>query len=220
MPPTEDLPPVPPNPDPAGPFASVDPSSGPVGADERWRTADPAAAASSPADDVWPAAGPAKGLRVRLPIAVAALAVVAFGGVAAGAALKKTPAATVQAGAVGGSRAFGVNGGAGANGSGRFGGGVFGTITKVEGNTITVTQRDGTTATVVVPSGTAITKTVSGTLADLTAGTEIAVRGATADGKTTAESVTINPPNGGGSFGPGSFNGPRSGTGTTPTTTR
>src|SRR5581483_5181318 len=122
-------------------------------------------------EDVWPTAGPTKGLRIRLPIAIAALAVVAFGGAAAGASLKKAPSSTVQAGAVGtnrgsGARANGAtgtngataaNGATGANGAGgRFGpgGGVFGTVTKVEGNTITVTQRDGTTATVVVPSGT------------------------------------------------------------------
>ena len=169
-------------------------------------------------DDAWPTAGPTKGLRVRLPIAVAALAVVAFGGVAAGATLKKAPTSTVQAGAVGANRgtgtrangATGSNGAAGTNGAtgtagGRFGGlggGVVGTVSKVEGNTITVTQRDGTTSTVVVPSGTTISKTVSGALSDLTAGTTIAVRGTTADGKTTAESVTINPANGLGG-GPG-----------------
>jgi hypothetical protein len=107
---------------------------------------------------------------------------------------------------------------AGAIGRNR-GGGVFGTVTKVQGNTITVTQRDGTTATVVVPSGTTITKTVSGSVSDLTAGTSIAVRGTTADGKTTAESVTINPANG--AFGPGGFGGGRaqSGTATTGSTT-
>lgn len=159
-------------------------------------------------DDVWPTAGPAKGLRVRVPIAIASLAVMALVGAAAGAALKKAPASTaVQAGAVGGNRAFGAgpngaapNGAAGANGApGRLGGpggGVVGTISKVEGNTITVTQRDGTTANVVVPSGATVNKTVSGSVSDLTAGTSIAVRGTTADGKTTAESITINPANG------------------------
>lgn len=180
-------------------------------------------------DDAWPTAGPTKGLRVRLPIAIAALAVVAFGGVAAGATLKKSPSSTVQAGAIGANRgtAVGANGAAGANGAngaagtagGRLGGpggGVVGTVSKIEGNTITVTQRDGTTTTVVVPSGTTITKTVSGALSDLTAGTSIAVRGTTADGKTTAESVTINPANGG-AFGavPGLGTAPRQSTGTT-----
>ena len=140
-------------------------------------------------DEVWPSAGPPKGLRIRLPIALAALAVVAFGGAAAGAALKKAPASTaVQAGAVGGNRTFG----AGPNGPG---GGIVGTISKVEGSTITVTQRDGTTATVVVPSSATVNKTVSGSVSDLTPGTSIAVRGATADGKTTAETITLNPPN-------------------------
>jgi hypothetical protein len=164
--------------------------------------------------DVWPTATTAKGLRVRLPIAIAALAVVGLVGAAAGASLKKpASSATVQAGAVGGNRpaggangATGANGGPGATGlagTGRLGGpggGVVGTVTKVEGNTITVTQRDGTTVTVVVPSGTTINKTVSGSLSDLAAGTSIAVRGTTADGKTTAESLTINPANGAGSF--------------------
>jgi hypothetical protein len=179
-------------------------------------------------EDLWPTAGPTKGLRVRLPIAIAALAVVAFGGVAAGATLKKSsPSSSVQAGAVGGNRAFGnqangatgTNGATGANGAaGRFGpgGGVVGTVTKVEGNTITVTQRDGTSATVVVPSGTTISKTVSGAVSDLTAGTSIAVRGTTADGKTTAESVTINPANGAGGFGGPS---PQPSAGTTGTVT-
>jgi len=166
-------------------------------------------AAGADASDAWPTAGPAKGLRIRLPIAIACLAVVALAGAAAGATLKKpSSTSTVQAGAIGRNRAngaAGTNGATGANGAaGRFGaggGGVFGTITKVEGNTITVTQRDGTTATVVVPTGTTITKTVSGALSDLKAGTSIAVRGTTADGKTTAESVTVNPANG--AFGPG-----------------
>jgi hypothetical protein len=181
--------------------------------------------ASGDSDELWPTAGPAKGLRIRLPIAIACLAVVALAGAAAGATLKKPPSnSTVQAGAIGRNRAngaAGTSGAAGANGAagaaGRFGGpggGVFGTITKVEGNTITVTQRDGTTATVVVPSGTTITKTVDGSLSDLKSGTSIAVRGTTANGKTTAESVTINPANGG-AFGPGGFGGPRQTTGTT-----
>jgi hypothetical protein len=161
-------------------------------------------AAEADAGDAWPTAGPAKGLRIRLPIAIACLAVVALAGAAAGATLKKpSSTSTVQAGAIGRNRA-----------SGAGGGGVFGTITKVEGNTITVTQRDGTTATVVVPSGTAITKTVDGALSDLKSGTSIAVRGTTADGKTTAQSVQINPANG--AFPGGGFGGQRgqSGTGT------
>jgi hypothetical protein len=172
-------------------------------------------AAEADAGDAWPTAGPAKGLRIRLPIAIACLAVVALAGAAAGATLKKPASnSTVQAGAIGRNQA---NGAAGA--TGRFGGpggGVFGTITKVEGNTLTVTQRDGSTATVVVPSGTTISKTVDGSLSDLKSGTSIVVRGTTADGKTTAESVQINPANG--AFGPGGFGGQR-GTGTTGTTT-
>lgn len=185
----------------------------------------PATGDTSDGDDVWPTAGPAKGLRVRLPVAIACLAVVGLAGAAGGAALKKPSSATaVQAGAVGGSRAAGANGAAGANSAvgangpvgvngaagrlGGAGGGVFGTITKVDGNTITVTQRDGTTATVVVASGTTVSKTVAGSISDLTTGNSIAVRGTTADGKTTADSITINPANGSGGFGPGGLGAP------------
>jgi len=176
--------------------------------------------ASGDSDELWPTAGPAKGLRIRLPIAIACLAVVALAGAAAGATLKKPSSnSTVQAGAIGRNRANGAGGTSGAAGAaGRFGGpggGVFGTITKIEGNTITVTQRDGTTATVVVPSGTAITKTVDGSLSDLKSGTSIAVRGTTADGKTTAESVQINPASG--AFPGGGFGGARQNTTSTTT---
>src|SRR2546427_4050156 len=126
-----------------------------------------AAPAGDDSSELWPSSGPAKGFRVRLPIAIAAVVVVALAGAAAGASLKKTPSTTSQAGAISNNRAGGTFGGAGgtaganrangANGAGRAfgrGGGVLGTVTKVDGNTITVTQRDGTTATGGVPSGT------------------------------------------------------------------
>ncbi|MDQ1504964.1 MAG: hypothetical protein QOD57_2691 [Actinomycetota bacterium] len=166
-----------------------------------------AAEAGEPGD-LWPANGPAKGLRIRLPIAVAVVAVVGLVGAAGGAALKHPSSTTTQAGAIANNRAngaTGANGGAGRLGG--AGGGVVGTVTKVDGNTITVTQRDGTTATVVVPSGTAVSKTVSGSLADVAAGTSIAVRGTTANGKTTAQNITINPANGAGGFAGGGFGG-------------
>ncbi len=162
-----------------------------------------AGAAGDGAGDVWPTNGPAKGLRVRLPVAVASLAVVALVGAAAGAALKPSSSTSVQARATFGNPAAGAavaNGVPGANG-GRLvgpGGGIVGTITKVEGNKITVTQRDGTTATVVTSSDTTVSKTVSGSQSDLTPGTTIAVRGTTADGQTTAQNITVNPANGAG----------------------
>ena len=186
-----------------------------------------ASAARTPDDnsELWPSSGPAKGFRVRLPIAIAALVVVALAGAAAGASLKKNPSTTSQAGAISNNRARGTNGAAGANGAngaGRFGpggGGVFGTVTKVDGNTVTVTQRDGTTATVVVPSGTTITKTVSGSLSDLKSGTSIVVRGTTANGTTTAQDITIAPANGLGGFGGFGGRARTGGTGTGNTTT-
>jgi hypothetical protein len=63
---------------------------------------------------------------------------------------------------------------------------------------------------------------VSGSVTDLTNGTTIAVRGTTANGKTTAQSITINPAGGGaGGFGGRNRqNGTGAGTGTgTGTTT-
>ena len=190
----------------------------------------PEATAGNEPDELWPTNGPAKGLRVRLPIAIVALAVVGLVGVAGGASLKKS-SSTTQGGALAGANRGlgnfpagavpGGNGGTGGNGGrlGGAGGGVFGTVTKVEGNTLTVTQADGSTATVVVPSGTTISKTVSGSLSDLTNGTSIIVRGTTADGKTTAQSVTINSGNGAGGFPTGGFpgggfGGPNGATGT------
>ena len=175
--------------------------------------------------DAWPASGPARGLRVRLPIAIAALVVVGLVGAAGGAAMKKSSSSATQSGAIAIGRArFGANGAPGANGAtgangaaganAPGGGGVFGTVSKLEGNTVTITQRDGSTATVVVPSGTTITKTVNGSLSDLTSGTSVVVRGTTAGGKTTAQDITIAPA--GGTGFPGGFGGfgGRRGTGT------
>ena len=50
-----------------------------------------------------------------------------------------------------------------------------GTVKSIEGNKITVTQQDGTTTTVTVDDKTTIQKQVNGALADLIAGTRIAV---------------------------------------------
>jgi hypothetical protein len=191
-------------------------------------------ASGSPADDadLWPSSGPGKGFRVRLPIAIASLVVVALAGAAAGASLKHTSSTTTQAGAIS-NRARNFpgatgEGATGANGAARGfgqGGGVFGTVTKVDGNTVTVTQRDGSTATVVIPSTATISKTDSGTIADLKPGTSVVVRGTTANGTTTAQNVTIAPAGSTagavGAFGGfGGFGGrARTGAGTTPTTT-
>ena len=68
----------------------------------------------------------------------------------------------------------------------------------MNGNTITLTDRNGANVTVTVPSGTTITENDSASLADIHAGSTIAVRGTTGtSGSTTASSITINPANGG-----------------------
>src|SRR5882724_634673 len=89
----------------------------------------PSAAGGDDAGEAWPTSGPAKGFRVRLPIAIAALVVFGLVGAAGGAAMKKTSTTTTQAGAIANNRARGTvggNGAAGANGAngaaGRLGG--------------------------------------------------------------------------------------------------
>src|SRR5690348_14270276 len=88
----------------------------------------PAPAGGEPAGDAWPASGPAKGFRIKLPVAIVAAVVIGLAGAAAGASLKKTPASsTSQSGAVanrprnfGGASGTGT-GANGANGAGRSG---------------------------------------------------------------------------------------------------
>ncbi|HEV7864147.1 MAG TPA: hypothetical protein VGR20_15660, partial [Acidimicrobiia bacterium] len=63
-----------------------------------------AAGGDDDASELWPSSGPAKGLRIRLPIAIAALVVFGLVGAAGGAAMKHT-SSTTQAGAIGNNRA-------------------------------------------------------------------------------------------------------------------
>ena len=86
---------------------------------------------------------------------------------------------------------------------------MIGTVTAVDGSTLTVTSTAGTTYTVTVSSSTTITVDKTITLADLTAGEQVMVAGTTSNGVVTATTIRA----GSSGFGPGGFDGPRQSTG-------
>ena len=148
----------------------------------------------------WATEGPVKGIRVRLPLAIAVLAVVALLGIFGGAQLKSSNASATVSAPGGGTRNRGQF--SGGPGGGR-GGGTAGTVQSVNGNTITITDAQGQTKTITLQSTTTITKSTTGSPSDITTGETIIVRGtANSDGSTNATSVNIG--NGGfGGFGGG-----------------
>jgi hypothetical protein len=83
-----------------------------------------------------------------------------------------------------------ANGSGGAQAAG-FGGGVFGQLKNVNGNTLTVTTQNGD-VTVDLTANTQIEKTSTGTAADLQSGEQLVVRGQRdSSGTVTAETVQI-----------------------------
>ena len=105
--------------------------------------------------------------------------------------------ATGAAGAGGGFFGGGGGGAGGQGGAGGAGGarggqrGAVGTVTKVEGNTITMTDQQGRTVTVNLANNTPIVKTVLGTSSDIKAGTRILVAGARSGDNVSATQITI-----------------------------
>ena len=93
---------------------------------------------------------------------------------------------------------FGSGNGNG-NGNGRPPGGfAFGTVTAVDGNTITLSSFDGSTVTVTTTPSTTVTKSVQGSLSDLKVGQNVRAMGTTgSDGTVAATSVS----EGSGGFG-------------------
>ncbi len=81
------------------------------------------------------------------------------------------------------------------SGQGGFlGRGAAGTVAGVDGNTITLKTLQGNETRITVSDSTRVTKTVAGTLADITPGATLQVAGETqADGSIKAASVTIIP---------------------------
>ena len=81
--------------------------------------------------------------------------------------------------------ATGAAGGAGGNGI------TFGTVTKVEGDTVYVEQADGTTITVRTNGSTTVQVTTTGTVSDLSPGSTVIVQGSSSgDDTVTAQTIT------------------------------
>ena len=80
--------------------------------------------------------------------------------------------------------------GAGATGT-RRGGGVTGTVDKVDGNTITLTTAQGTTVTVAVTTDTPVLKSAAGTVSDIQAGTHLLVLGQQSGNNIAATGIQI-----------------------------
>ena len=83
----------------------------------------------------------------------------------------------------------------GANGQDRaFGGGTFGTIKSINGNTIVVTTAQNTDVTVTLSDSTRIEKTTQGATTDLQTGDQVTVGGERdSNGNVTATQITIIP---------------------------
>ncbi|MEJ2598631.1 MAG: DUF5666 domain-containing protein [Anaerolineales bacterium] len=93
-------------------------------------------------------------------------------------------------------RSRGINPGNGYGSGGaraaRFGGGVFGQLKNINGNTLTVSTQNGD-ETVDLTANTQIEKTTAGTTADLKTGEQLIVRGQRdSSGTVAAETVQIN----------------------------
>jgi len=111
---------------------------------------------------------------------------------------------------LGGSGGFGTGGGTDTGGEGRLGG-VAGTVSAVNGNTITIQSTAGSVTVLVSPS-TTFSKTAPATISDVTAGERVTVRpdfaSPSSGGKVTAGTVVIVPA---GTGGPGAGGGTGSG---------
>jgi hypothetical protein len=106
-------------------------------------------------------------------------------------------------------------------GAGSFGGaraGTAGTVKAVNGAAVVLTTAQGSTVTIVTSPSTAVTKTVAGTLSDLTPGEAVTVTGSqNADGTYTATRIVIGGAVFGG-FSGGGGGGGGSGAATSPNT--
>lgn len=83
--------------------------------------------------------------------------------------------------------------GGGAGGGGGFGQGLIGTVSSVNGDTLTLTTRAGNVKVTITPS-TTVTKSAPGAISDLTKGTNVRVTaaGSGSGGNSSGSSVTAN----------------------------
>jgi hypothetical protein len=120
-------------------------------------------------------------------IGIVVLVAVFYGGVSYGKSQAASAAKTAYAGA--GAR---IRGGGGAGGG--FGGLTSGQILSKDAQSMTIKLGSGGSEIVFVDSNTKISKQASGSLSDLTVGTNVSVAGtANSDGSLTAQMVQIRP---------------------------
>jgi len=182
-------------------------------------------------DDEWPTRGPARGIRLAVPVAGLIAVLLVAGGFWGGAAVEKSHMGSSAASAGGAGaglasrfRAAFANGGAGTTGAGggaSFGGSgaaATGTISVVDGKTLYVSGPGGSLTKVTLGPSTTITRNAKTSPTGLRPGDTVVVEGSTAkNGTITATSVTatqagVSPTNGfgarfGGGFGGGGGNG-------------
>ncbi len=146
------------------------------------------------ADDITSSLRPATSGRGGLPIMTYVLAAIVLlgAGFLAGTMLNKGSDSNTLAG---GGFPSGFPGGALPSGvpGGRAGGGgiTFGTVTKVEGDTVYVKQADGTTISVKTNGSTTVQVSTTGTVSDLSPGSTVVVQGSSSGENTvTAQTIT------------------------------
>jgi hypothetical protein len=120
---------------------------------------------------------------------LAALAIGVFGGILISHGTSgTTQASSTQRGTFGGAEGGGTPGGTGATGGGNF---TSGTISAVDGDTVTLTLTDGSTVKVKTSTDTTVTKSDTAAVTDLKKGETVTVIGTTdSSGNVTATTVT------------------------------
>lgn len=158
-------------------------------------------------DDDWPVRGPAKGIRLGVPLAALVVALLLAAGFWGGAIAEKNHRGSTSSAAAafaGRFRAGAATGGTAAATGGFRGGGfggagatsaASGTISVVDGNTLYVLTSTGSLVKVSLGATTAVTRSAKTAAAGLRPGDTVVVQGtAAANGNVTATSVTATAP--------------------------
>ncbi len=189
---------IPPSPPPA-------PSAAPAPSDGLWSggDGDSDGPVGTEADDV-SGSGSKKSARTWIiaGIAAAVLAVGSVVGISVVSGHTASSAATTTA-------AAGQNGGPG----GGFGGGTAGTISAIDGSTITLTGTTGTATKVTTSSSTTVTSSATAALGDIAVGDQVSVMGTISGTDVTAQRITDTGTTA--DAGPGQGQAPPSGSGQT-----
>jgi hypothetical protein len=161
-------------------------------------------------DDEWPVRGPAKGIRLRMPVAILVTALLVAAGFWGGAIAEKNHGGSTASAATGlGARAAAGGFAGGGFRGGGFGGGAAGaagaaggtsaaatgTVSVVDGNTLYVLTSTGALVKVSLGQSTAVTRNAKTAADALRPGDSVVVQGSAAkNGNVTATSVAATGP--------------------------